>query len=409
MADSVYNQLKQFVSQENGFDFLMVIVCLILVYVIGILLKYICRKIFIPIINKIVQRTHTIWDDYLLNEEVLKNTSNLIPPILLYIMFPWIERQYATGIDSVFMILAERLINISLIVITTRLLFVIVSHAAYLSVSHERLQRHYIAGVFQFVKLLIIAIGSICIVAALVDRSPINFIAGLGAAATVLMLVFKDVILGLVAGIQLTTNNMLKLGDWITLPKENIEGTVEEISLVAVKIRGFDNTIYTIPPYTLTSGIFQNWQPMAERNGRRVKRSVYIDVNSIVFYSPEQIGKLKEKGLYAEEVYTKLDRTTNLTLYRRYVEFFMAHDEQINKSYYTLVRQQQSTGEGIPIEFYFFFYETSFVQYEKMSADYMDYFIAMLPQFGLRAYQRPSGTDLRHIQTFPEPNNRYGL
>ena len=225
-------------------------------------------------------------------------------------------------------------------------------------------------------------------VAIAIDRSPLTLIAGLGATSAVLMLVFKDTISGLVAGIRLTSNDMLHRGDWITVPKEGINGTVEDIALTTVKVRNFDNTILTIAPQALVDGTFQNWQGMRQSEGRRVKRLVYIDFRSIrpIDDTVRQL-LVTSYGFKPGEVE---GRRVNLTLFRQYAERHLASLQEVNTDLLFVVRQLEATNTGLPLEFYFFLRQKEWKPYEHLMADIMEGFYAAMPDFGLAVYQRCS-------------------
>ena len=364
-----------------------------------------CKRYIAPVMYKITRKTNALWDDYLLNQQVIIAFSKIIPPLIMYMFFPLILHNESAGyterrvID--FIIRLTGAITLGTII---HLMLVFMTKAQQLIGQHEKFQHHYINGLSQFIKLLIIIVGSISVIAVILNRSPLHFIAGLGAAATVLMLIFKDTILGLVAGIQLSANKMLRPGDWITFPKHNIDGIIEQVSLTTVKIRGFDNTIYTLPPYTFITEAFQNWRGMTEYGARRVKRSFCIDVNTIRFLSPDEIINLKEKYKIADDFSAKMP-IVNLTIYRKFLEYYLSNKSIVNKDFICMIRQLQPHSNGIPIEFYFFFSETSFVNYEHLQADTLEYFIAIMHDFGLCLYQSPSGNDLRQILLKTDQNH----
>ena len=241
---------------------------------------------------------------------------------------------------------------------------------------------------------------------------------GLGASAAILMLVFRDTILGFVSGIQLSANNMLKVGDWISMPKYGADGTVIEVTLNTVKVRNWDNTITTIPPYLLVSDSFQNWQGMRESGGRRVKRSINIDMSSVRFCTPEMLAKYRKIQLLKDyidktekvvELYNKehhIDnsilvngrRQTNLGVFRAYLNSYLKSLPTINQELTCMVRQLQPTETGIPLELYFFSAIKDWVPYEEVQADVFDHVLAIIPEFGLRVFQNPSGEDLRELR-----------
>ena len=272
-------------------------------------------------------------------------------------------------------------------------------------------------GIFQGIKLIGAILVGILMISLLIGQSPAILISGLGAMAAVLMLVFKDPILGLVAGIQLSANDMLKLGDWLEMPKYGADGAVIDIGLTTVKVRNWDNTITTIPPYLLVSDSFQNWRGMRESGGRRVKRSINIDMNSVKFCTPEMLDKYRKIRLlkdYVEhteaviEEYNKehhIDnsvlvngrRQTNLGVFRAYLTAYLKSLPDVNQELVCMVRQLQPTDHGIPMELYFFCAIKDWVPYEGVQADVFDHVLAIIPEFDLQVFQSPSGRDFQRV------------
>ena len=235
-------------------------------------------------------------------------------------------------------------------------------------------------------KIIVLFLGVIVIISILIDRSPLTLLAGLGATSAVLMLVFKDSITGLVAGIRLTSNNMVRKGDWITVSKAGANGIVEDITLSTVKVRNFDQTIVTVPPQKLIEDSFQNWQGMQEGIGRRVNRTLYIDFRSIAIASDELKTKLATEGLMNPE--DMKGETVNLTLFRRYMDRWLCERDDVVKETTYFVRQLEPTANGLPIEIYFFLKQKEWKTYENHLAEIMERVYALVPVFGLRIYQR---------------------
>ena len=283
----------------------------------------------------------------------------------------------------------------------------------------ESLKNKPLKGFIQIIQVITFFIGMILIVSVAIDKSPVSLFAGLGASAAILMLVFKDTILGFVAGIQLSANNMLRAGDWITMNKYGADGTVIEVTLNAVKVRNFDNTITTIPPYALVSDAFQNWRGMQESFGRRVKRSINIDMNSVCFCTPEMLEKFRKIALLTDYIDNKEDelhryneehhidssvlvngrRQTNLGVFRAYLQRYLSNLPTVSKELTCMVRHLQPTEKGIPIELYFFSANKDWIIYEGVQADVFDHVLAVIPEFGLNVFQDISGNDLRAIRT----------
>ena len=265
----------------------------------------------------------------------------------------------------------------------------------------DKNRKHPLKGIIQGLQVVLVFIGSIIIIAILLDKSPAVLLTGLGASAAVLMLVFKDSILGLVAGVQLAANNMLKVGDWISMPSRGIDGEVEEVSLTTIKVRGWDKTLQTLPPYLLISEPFQNWQAMRSSGGRRIKRSLNVDMNSIRFADEayiEQLRSNEQSRALIEDIATQSDEgetLTNLDLFMRAMNNYLLHHPRVNPNMTIMVRQLQPSEWGLPIEVYCFSANVNWVPYENLQTEIISYVVAAAPLFGLRMYQAPSGMDLR--------------
>ncbi len=354
---------------------------------------YLGNRFVTPVVIHIVSRTKTVLDDYFFNRPVLKAFWHVVPGLLFYVLLPSCATEQTTSGTLTFVSGAASIyITATFIHLATSFL----TNVGIFTAEHDRLKSHHLAGVIQFLKLIVYFIGSLVIVAFLLGRNPVGLVAGLGAAATVLMLVFKDTILGLVAGIQLSANHMMKVGDWVVIEKMGINGTVEQVSLTTVKIRNFDNTISTVPPYTLVSESFHNWEAMKERGARRVKRAVYMDVNSIRSYGETELAHLKADGLITAEEAATTGGIVNLTLFRHYAERFLHEHPRVLKDLpgqWIMARQLEATPEGLPVEFWFYLNETNFPRYEDLAATIIEHLIAVAPHFGLSIYQRPAGRD----------------
>ena len=359
------------------------------------LLFYLCdiisRRIIIPIVRRFTKTTANTWDDILLNNDTIKNLCRLVPGIIANIILPFVIEA-----ESSILIFSLKLCKAYVAIIGVGLLCSIFSSLYKLSHESERTKDHTLQGVFQMLKIIVICIGGIIVVSIFFDKDPSNLLAGLGASAAILMLVFKDSILGLVAGIQLSANDMLRPGDWITMPKYDADGFVIDVTLTTVKVQNWDKTITTIPPYALVSESFQNWRGMFCSGGRRIKRSIYIDTNSITFCEGELKENLIKKGLVKADDKT---RKVNLTLFREWLENWISNHPDVNKDMIILVRQLQPTAHGLPLELYFFSSDTAWIAYEHLQAEIFEYLFAILPEYGLRAFQSPAGTDLHEIRS----------
>ncbi len=368
-------------------------------FLAALFIGWLGHHITTPIVLRLVRKTKTVLDDYFFNAPVLKAFWHVVPGLLFFAIFPSCATELTSaGSLTVVTRAAEIYITVTVIMLITAFL----TNATNFALGQDNAKNHHILGIVQFLKVLTYFLGGIVIVAFFLGRNPFGLVAGLGAAATVLKLVFKDPILGLVAGIQLSANNMMKPGDWVTIEKLGIDGTVEQVSLTTVKIRNFDNTISTVPPYTLVSDAFRNWDGMVQKRARRVKRSLFIDVNSIHYASDAQLAALKAADMLAEvDAKAEAEQVVNLTLYRHYIEMYLSqqpHMLHTKDGHWLMARQLEPTPHGIPVEIWFFLSEIRFDRFEDLAALYMENIIAAAPSFGIRLFQQPAGADFQKIQ-----------
>lgn len=358
-----------------------------------LLISYIMTKLFrhlvIPAVHKITSRTKATWDDYLFNEKMMTSFCRMIPPIMFYLLLPFVFNNVPQVLD---ILLKGCLIYL---VITTLMLVNSFLNSLYeISNEHETLRNRPLKGIYQMINLVAIGIGIILIISILIDQNAATILAGLGASAAVLMLIFKDSILGLVAGVQLSANDMLRPGDWITMPKYGADGDVLEVSLTTVKVRNFDKTITTIPPYALVSDSFQNWRGMRETGGRRIKRSIFIDMTTVHFCSEKEKIMFASRGWIDEAQAKPEAQVVNLYVFRNYLQNYLKEHPRTHKELMIMVRQMQPTSEGLPLEIYCFSNTTVWPEYEQIQGEIFDHILAVIPEFGLRIFQRPSGNDL---------------
>jgi miniconductance mechanosensitive channel len=365
----------------------VVLVILLVVYV----LDRVCRKIIIPIVRKVTSKTQMTWDDQLLSDEVLNNVCHLIPPVVFYALIP-----VAFPEESEMLELILKVCDIYIVVAAMKLICSFITSLYNISNEHEKLRERSLKGFYQMLKLVVICIGVIIIIATLIDESPVAILTGLGAGAAILMLVFQDTIKGLVAGVQLTVNDMLRPGDWISMPKYGADGDVIEVSLTTVKVRNWDKTITTVPPYALVNDSFQNWRGMFDTGGRRVKRSINIDMHSVRFCTAEELAYYRQQP-WMEGFEETGEEEVNLYIFRKYLDHYLRHHPKVNQDMLLLVRQLQPTAQGMPIELYFFSADTMWVNYEALQAEVFDHVLAIVHKFGLRVFQSPTGLDLQNL------------
>ena len=383
--------LQQFGVAEGGLLVVQRIVVIMGILLIAYVLDLICRKVVMPGVRKVTAKTQTTWDDYLLSDEVMTNVCHLIPPIVVYVLIP-----FAFPYEPNFLSLVLKICTIYITVVVMKLICAFLTSLYTISSEHEKLKNHSLKGFYQMLKLIVVCIGVIIIISELISKDPIAILTGLGAGTAILMLVFQDTIKGLVAGIQLTANDMVRPGDWISMPKYGADGDVMEVSLTTVKVRNWDKTITTVPPYALVNDSFQNWRGMFDIGGRRVKRSIHIDMNTVRFCTEEELAHFKQQP-WMEGFEETGKEEVNLYLFRHYLDYYLRHHPKVNQDMIMLVRQLQPTEHGMPIQLYFFSANTAWVKYEALQAEVFDHVLATVHRFGLKVFQSPTGLDLQSL------------
>ena len=364
--------------------------------ILAFVIDRICRKAVVPTIRKITSKTEFMWDDYLLNDNVLNDFCMLIAPVVVYFLIT-----LALPADLVLDFLLK-FCRIYIIVVFMKLLCSIITAMYTLSSEHDKMKNHSMKGFYQMLKLVVICIGTIVIISNLVGKNPGVILTGLGAGTAILMLVFQDTIKGFVAGIQLIANDMLRPGDWICAPKYGADGDVLEVTLTTVKVQNWDKTIVTVPPYALVNDSFQNWRGMFDHGGRRVKRSINIDMNTVRFCTKEEMEAYRKQP-WMEGFEETGNEEVNLYIFRHYVDHYLRHHPKVNPEMTLLVRQLQPSAQGLPVELYFFSADTGWINYENIQAEVFEHVLAVLHTFGLKVFQAPAGTDLYRINTPPCP------
>jgi miniconductance mechanosensitive channel len=392
-----------------------VVIIISVIIVLAYLADFITKKVLITSIQKIVKKSKTKWDDILIQRRVIKRIAHFAPALVIYYATQLSLEEYPQVVEVIESGIYIYLIFISMLAIDA---FLSALHDIYttLPISQER----PIKGYIQVVKIVIHSFGSILILSELIGKNPTAIFASLGALAAVLVLVFRDTILGFVSSIQLSANKMLKPGDWITMPSRNADGIVIEITVNTVKVRNWDKTISTIPTWALINESFQNWKGMQESKGRRIARAIHIDIKSIQFVTDEMLERFKKFKLikeYIEKKQTEIEkfnkdqgitdedtvsrrRLTNIGIFRKYIEEYLASHPKLHPNkppYITLVRHLQPTERGLPIQIYVFSKEYSWGLYEQVQADIFDHILAVVTEFDLRVFQNPSGDDFRNL------------
>ncbi len=375
-------------------------VILLMIILFALLVDAVIRIGIYRLAQQIVCRTKAKWDDHLFDKKVIKRLCNFVTPTIIYILLPIAFATSADGGDGMHTII-ERVVEIYMVIACVRLVNTLFRVCFEIAEQHPAWQGKPIKGLMQTAQGIVIGIGLILSISILIDKSPTLLLTGLGASAAVLMLIFKDSILGLVAGVQLSANNMLKVGDWISLPKRGVDGEVEEVSLTTIKVRAWDKTLQMLPPYLLISEPFDNWQAMRSSGGRRIKRSLNIDMTTVRLADEAFIASLGSNDL-SRTLVESIDTLsaeggtlTNLDLFMRAVNSYLLHHPRVNPNMIVMVRQLQPSQWGLPIEIYCFSADVNWVPYENLQTEIISYVVAIAPLFGLRMYQAPSGADIK--------------
>ena len=375
---------------EDIVTLLIRITAVLIILFLAFIADRICRNAIIPAIRKVTAKTDSTWDDHILGEDVLKNVCRLIPPIAIYALIPFALP------EEVWQDFVLKLCTVYITIVSMKLICAVISSLYAMNSEHEKLKDHSLKGFYQMIKLVVICIGTIVIISTLIDKDPKAILTGLGAGTAILMLVFQDTIKGFVAGIQLMANDMLRPGDWITMPKYGADGDVVEVTLTTVKVRNWDKTIITVPPYALVNDSFQNWRGMFDNGGRRIKRSINIDMNTVRFCTEEEMDGFRQQP-WMEGFEETGKETVNLYVFRHYLEHYLRQHPKVNTDMIMTVRQLQPTAHGMPVELYFFSSDTAWLKYEHLQAEVFDHVLAMLHVFGLKVFQSPTGMDLQNL------------
>lgn len=370
---------------------------------LGWIAYIIAKKWLARIVNHIAGKTTTQWDDLMFDQRFFNRLGLFIAPVTIEIATSHIGWEY--------MDIITRFINVWIVISILLLISSILDGINRIYESYPISKNRPIKVFIQVIKIFFYCMAIIIIISILIAKSPVALLAGLGAFAAILMLVFKDTILGFVAGVQLIANHMVNIGDWIVMPSNNADGEVQEINLTTVKVQNWDKTISTIPTYKLVSESFTNWRGMQESGGRRIKRSVNIDIYSIHYLSEKEIATLKKSALLKEYIETKIEelkayndnrttetilderRLTNIGTFREYMESWISANPDINLEMTHMVRQLQPTPTGIPLEIYCFSKQQQWIPYERVQSDLFDHLFAILPLFNLKVFQYPTNME----------------
>lgn len=392
MLDSI----KLAVEDLLGHDTLAADSTLLIGIAIVSILSYYLTKAILWSLEKAIQRSPTHWDDDIFNRRFNRGVSQLAPALMVSWLLP---RLFGDNGDSVHWL--DVVTSFYILWAVIHIIVIFIDNLYNGLYQRENTRPYAIKGVFQMFKLIFWGIGVIVGLSMLIGKTPLAILGALGASAAVLMLVFKDTILGLVASVQLTANKMVHRGDWIVCDSHQANGVVEDISLTTVKVRNWDNSVTTIPPYSLVSESFRNYQSMVTSGGRRVMRSVYIDANTVRRLSAAEFAAAEADGLAA----AGSESMVNLELLRICLERELAADPRVNADFTLMVRQLDPTPSGLPLELYFFTRTTAWVEYEHIQSEIFARLYDVLPRFGLRVFQTPAGSDISALRLESEPSD----
>lgn len=384
-------------------------IAILMIAALCVIVMVITKKLLLKLLQMYISKSKSKWDDVFLKNKVFERITSILPAIIVHEsarLFPQAE------------VWVQRIAFSYIVVAILMALYKIVDSVDDIYRQHDISKVRPIKGYLQVLKIFFTIAAAIIAVSALMDRSPLILLSGLGAATAVIMLIFQNSILGLVASVQLATNNMVRIGDWIEMPSHGADGDVIEITLHTVKVQNWDKTIVTIPPHALITESFKNWKGMQESGGRRIKRCIYVDMSSIRFCDEEMLARFKKIQYIEEYIESRKAeierynrefsfdpssivngrRMTNIGTFRAYIQSYLEHHPHISKSMTLMVRQLQPGEHGLPIEIYAFTNTTDWVAYEGIQSDVFDHILAVVPEFDLKIYQNPTGSDIGRIQ-----------
>ncbi|MCF8228970.1 MAG: mechanosensitive ion channel family protein [Bacteroidales bacterium] len=405
---------------EGTASALLEIIEILLVFILAWLSYFAAKLLITRFVHILVKRSKTNWDDILAERKVFKRIAYLAPALLIYKMTPLVIPDLETTVSII-----QGMVNIYITVVFIGIMLSLLNGVNDIYQTYEISRTRPIKGFIQVLQIIFIILGIIFVISILRNESPAALLLGLGTLSAVLMLVFKDPILGFVGGIQLTANNMVRIGDWISMPKYGADGNVIDITLTTVKVQNWDKTITTIPTYALVNDYFQNWRGMEESGGRRIMRSINIDMTSVRFCTPEMLEKFKKVQFVSKYVEKRNDeieaynkkfnidnsvlvngrRQTNLGIFRAYLKEYLRNKPEVDENMTFLVRQLQPTENGIPVQVYVFSRIQQWAKYEDVQSDIFDHILAVIPHFDLRVFQSPTGSDFKALASTKKAGN----
>lgn len=399
--------------------YLRLLSLILILTVAGTAAFYVTKTIILHYLERIIRRTAFQWDDLLVENKAFNNLAHIVPAILVRLLAPAIFSDFEALLPLVL-----KLTDIYLVVVGMTIFFACLKVGEYAMNSHPAFKEKPITSYFQLIRILLYIVIVILVLSIILERSPFYFLSAFGALSAIVLLIFKDTILGLVASVQMSSYDMVRVGDWVEMPKFNADGDVVEINLNTVKVQNWDKTITTIPTHYFVTDSFKNWRGMVQSGGRRIMRSFQVDAHSVKFIDPEFREELKKYHLIREFVETRQTeietwnnehqvdtsvlingrRMTNLGVFRHYIDAYLKHHPGINQDMTVMVRQLATESRGIPIQIYCFTNTTSWLEYESIQSDIFDHLYASTSFFGLDIFQEPSGTDISRALSHPSPD-----
>jgi miniconductance mechanosensitive channel len=388
------------------------LIFVVILVLLALLSFVITKKIIIKSLYKTFKKTAFTWDDLIVEKRAFDNLAHIVPAIIVRITIPAFFADFESALPVVI-----KLTDSYLIVVSMTVFFALIKVGEFILASQPAFRDKPLTSYFQLVRILIYIVTVILVLSVLLNKSPIYFLSAFGAMTAILLLVFKDTILGLVASVQMSTNDMIRVGDWVEMPKFNADGDVIEINLNTVKIQNWDKTITTIPTYYFITDSFKNWRGMQQSGGRRIKRAIYIDAHSVKFVDADMREKFKKYQLLSEYITNRqkeietynlsnnIDtsvlingrRMTNLGVFKKYIESYLKNHPMIKKDMTMLVRHLSYENRGIPIEIYCFTNTVVWSEYESIQADIFDHLYAAASFFEMEIFQEPSGADFNKV------------
>ena len=372
---------------------------------VAFLFHLLLRRVIVRAIDRLIRASSASWDDALQDAKVFDRFAVLVPIVVI-----WYGSSLIPNLNEDLQALLRRIAMASIVLMAARAVGGMLQAVNTIYSANPETGRRSIKGYLQVVELAMYLVAAILVLAALMDRSPLVFLGGLGAMTAVLLIVFKDTLLGLVASVQIASNDMVRVGDWIEMPQSGADGDVIDIALHTLKVQNWDKTISTVPTQKLIQESFKNWRGMSQAGARRIKRSLFFDLNTVRFLSDTEVERFSQYALlrgYIEEKRSELSqwnaepernaginadirRLTNIGTLRAYIESYLKNHPKIHQELTLMVRQLQATSDGLPIEIYCFTNTTNWGAYEGIQADIFDHILAITPEFGLRIFQNES-------------------